>query len=142
VLAPADRRCARQPGSTRERDLFKAWSRMAGQLLKHSDKPHLAALLPEELREAHTPQNVLRDDAPAQRTADAVASGAHSGRKRTRLAAAAASVSARAAKKPTLDALPSLAAAKTLWDEELLEDAGALVEGDDDEALLEGAGFF
>jgi len=119
---------------------------MCGQLLKHSDKPHLAQLLAEELREAHTPEDVVRDDAPVQSTSEAMAGGACVGRKRTRLAAAAANVSARAAaaKRPSLDALPPLAAAKTLWDSECLQDAGVLLEdaGVEDEALLEGSGFF
>jgi len=55
---------ANLPGSTRQRDLLTAFSRMVSELLRHSDKPEVAALVPEHLRMCHRPRAVTRDDAP------------------------------------------------------------------------------
>ena len=43
------------PGSTRERDLLRSFSRMYPQLILHSDHPERLALVPEHLRNAHAP---------------------------------------------------------------------------------------
>ena len=37
---------------------------MVSELLRHSDKPEVAALVPEHLRMCHRPRAVTRDDAP------------------------------------------------------------------------------
>lgn len=55
---------ANLPGSTRQRDLLTSFSRMVSELLRHSDKPEVCALVPERLRKCHRPQAVTRDDAP------------------------------------------------------------------------------
>lgn len=43
------------PGSTRERDLLRSFSRMYPQLILHSDHPERLELVPEHLRSAHAP---------------------------------------------------------------------------------------
>ena len=55
---------ANLPGSTRQRDLLCSFSRMVSELLRHSDRPDVCALIPEHLRLCHRPQSVTRDDAP------------------------------------------------------------------------------
>ena len=55
---------ANLPGSTRQRDLLGSFSRMVSELLRHSDKPEMCSLIPEQLRLCHRPQTVTRDDAP------------------------------------------------------------------------------
>ena len=57
---------ANLPGSTRERDLLGSFSRMLPELLRHSDRQDVLALLKDELKEAHRPKAVQRDDATAQ----------------------------------------------------------------------------
>lgn len=37
---------------------------MVSELLRHSDRPEVCALIPEHLRLCHRPQAVTRDDAP------------------------------------------------------------------------------
>ena len=55
---------ANLPGSTRQRDLLCSFSRMVSELLRHSDRPDVCALIPEHLRLCHRPHSVTRDDAP------------------------------------------------------------------------------
>ena len=55
---------ANLPGSVRERDLLRSFSRMLSELLAHSSKPELCNLIEEDLRLAHRQKNVVRDDAP------------------------------------------------------------------------------
>ena len=55
---------ANLPGSTRQRDLLGSFSRMVSELLRHSDKPEVCSLIPEQLRLCHRPRTVTRDDAP------------------------------------------------------------------------------
>ena len=43
------------PGSVRERDLLRSFSRMYPQLILHSDHPERIALVPPHLRDAHKP---------------------------------------------------------------------------------------
>lgn len=43
------------PGSTRERDLLRSFSRMYPQLIVHSDHPERLCDVPEHLRDAHKP---------------------------------------------------------------------------------------
>ena len=43
------------PGSTRERDLLRSFSRMYPQLIVHSDHPERLCEVPEHLRDAHKP---------------------------------------------------------------------------------------
>ena len=51
--------------------MLRSFSRMLPELLRHSDKPHMLELLSDELKEAHRPRAVNRDDATAQQDADA-----------------------------------------------------------------------
>ena len=120
---------ARQPGSTRERDMLTSFSRMLPELLRHSDRKDVFERLPAHLKAAHRPRDVQRDDAPA-------AAHAH------------AHAPTRSAKKR---AAPSLGLHE-LWGADglgeasgadgdlssLIRDCG---EGSDDEALLASAGF-
>lgn len=137
---------ANLPGSTRERDLLYSFSRMAPELLRHSDRPDMLDLVPEELKDAHRPKQVDRDDAPAGRALTTGGRGGSRGKKRRASAAAV-----------TGGGMLDDAAGGTianLWDDggdELppLQATGAgaamtsIFEGDDDEAeaLLDGAGF-
>ena len=57
---------ANLPGSTRQRDLLVSFSRMMSELLRHSSKPEVRALLKPHLQLCHRPREVQRDDAPAQ----------------------------------------------------------------------------
>jgi len=57
---------ANLPGSTRQRDLLVAFSRMVSELLRHSSKPEVRALLKAHLQQCHRPRAVQRDDAPVQ----------------------------------------------------------------------------
>lgn len=57
---------ANLPGSTRQRDLLVAFSRMVSELLRHSSKPEVRALLKAHLQQCHRPRQVQRDDAPVQ----------------------------------------------------------------------------
>jgi len=57
---------ANLPGSTRQRDLLVSFARMASELLRHSSKPEVRALLKAHLKECHRPRAVQRDDAPVQ----------------------------------------------------------------------------
>ena len=57
---------ANLPGSTRQRDLLVAFSRMMSELLRHSSKPEVRALLKAHLQQCHRPRQVQRDDAPVQ----------------------------------------------------------------------------
>ena len=111
----ADGLRAWQPGSTRERDLLKAWSRMAGQLLLHSDQPHLADLLARELRDAHEPVPMPR--------ADATSVPSSTGKRKAAVA---------------FDDLPPLAAT-SLWEGGIMHDesAAGFGCGDEDEGLLD-----
>ena len=43
------------PGSVRERDMLRSFSRMYPQLILHSDHPERIALVPPHLRDAHKP---------------------------------------------------------------------------------------
>jgi hypothetical protein len=120
---------------------------MAGQLLLHSDRADLALLLPDELREAHAPNTALRDDAPAHGLA------ARTSKKRGRADnAAKRCVGAKAAKDGADELLAPLRStgADSLWAGGFVdvgnaanEDApGATLDlADDDDALLESAGF-
>ena len=56
---------ANLPGSTRQRDLLSSFSRMVSELLRHSNRPEVCELVPEQLRLCHRPRVVTRDDAPA-----------------------------------------------------------------------------
>tara|TARA_B110001452_G_scaffold171371_1_gene143447 strand:- start:2213 stop:2641 length:429 start_codon:yes stop_codon:yes gene_type:complete len=53
---------ANLPGSIRERQLLNAFARMAPELMRHSDKPHVADLVAPHLRAAHRPRQAKRDD--------------------------------------------------------------------------------
>ena len=121
---------ANLPGSTRERELLRAWSRMAGQLLLHSDKPHLADLIAPELRNVHAPATAVRDDAPVTRPPS---------KKRGRAKAAARAQTPKSARTMTLPPL----SAGGMWDDDFVGDSGdaTLEAGDGDEALLDAAGF-
>lgn len=55
---------ANLPGSTRQRDLLSSFARMVSELLRHSNRPEVCALVPERLRLCHRPRQVTRDDAP------------------------------------------------------------------------------
>ncbi len=57
---------ANLPGSTRQRDLLVAFSRMMSELLRHSSKPEVRALLKAHLQQCHRPRVVQRDDAPVR----------------------------------------------------------------------------
>ena len=57
------------PGSVRERDMLRSFSRMYPQLILHSDHPERIALVPPHLRDAHKP---VDDATPA----DALGAGA------------------------------------------------------------------
>ncbi len=57
---------ANLPGSTRQRDLLLAFSRMVSELLRHSSKPEVRELLKAHLQQCHRPRQVQRDDAPVQ----------------------------------------------------------------------------
>ena len=143
--APFDRRArtcaeiystgrANLPGSTRQRELLRAWSRMAGQLLKHSDQPHLADLLAPELRDAHEPSAAARDDAPLAARGDPPLTAPPERRAKSKPRAGG-----KRKADAALDDLPPLAAT-SLWDAEALKDEGVSpfehADGDDD--LLEG----
>ena len=54
---------ANLPGSTRERDLLNSFSRMLPELLRHSDRADVRELISDELKAAHRPAVVHRDDA-------------------------------------------------------------------------------
>ena len=60
---------ANLPGSTRQRCMIESFSRMIGELLRHSDRSDVLELLDEDLRDAHRPSVVERDDATAQEDA-------------------------------------------------------------------------
>lgn len=115
---------------------------MAPELLRHSDRPDMLDLVPEELKDAHRPKQVDRDDAPAGRALTTGGRGGSRGKKRRASAAAVTGM---------LDAGGTIA---NLWDDGVDElpplqatGAGAsmtsIFAGDDDEAeaLLDGAGF-
>ena len=100
-----------------------SFSRMVPELLRHSDRTDVLDLIEEEeLKAAHRPRVVERDDAPARKI-EASSSGAPL---RTQLLAL---------RKPATD----------LWEVDDLDIGGDLrFEGDlddEDEALLDGAGF-
>jgi len=61
---------ANLPGSTRQRDVLHSFSRMLPELLRHSDRKDMLDLIKDELKEAHRPREVQRDDATAQQHAD------------------------------------------------------------------------
>ena len=48
------------PGSRRERDLLRSWSRMAGELYRHSNKPEKASRFDERLSTFHQPAKGVR----------------------------------------------------------------------------------
>ena len=56
---------ANLPGATRQRCTLMSFARMLGELLRHSDRPDVLELLDAELRDAHRPSTVQRDDATA-----------------------------------------------------------------------------
>ena len=62
-LATAGR--ANLPGSTREREMLQSFARMVPELLRHSDRKDVLELLKPELKAAHRPRDVQRDDATA-----------------------------------------------------------------------------
>lgn len=90
---------------------------MAGQLLLHSDQPHLADLLDPELRDAHEPVPM---PLPAPIAAPATPA---TGKRKAAVA---------------FDDLPPLCAT-SLWDGAVMRDENAPVFGcgDDDEGLLD-----
>jgi TATA-box binding protein (TBP) (component of TFIID and TFIIIB) len=53
------------PGSTRERDLLRSFSRMYPQLIVHSDHPERLCQVPEHLRDAHKPGSAAHSAAPS-----------------------------------------------------------------------------
>ena len=108
---------------------------MAGQLLKHSDQPHLADRLAPELRDAHEPSAAARDDAPLVAAAAPAEAPAAAPRRAKPKPRAGGKRKADAA----LEDLPPLAAT-SLWDGDALKDEGApsFEHGDDDDALLDG----
>jgi hypothetical protein len=53
---------ANLPGSVRERDLLRSFSRMLPELLRHSDRPDTLDLIHNDLKAAHRPLLVTRDD--------------------------------------------------------------------------------
>jgi len=105
---------ANLPGSTRERDMIHSFSRMLPELLRHSDRKDVLGLLKEERKQAHRPRAVQRDDATAQEHAD------HEARPQR---------------------------SHSLWDvgdlegSELPEALSSTAWDEEDEALLDGAGF-
>jgi len=90
---------------------------MAGQLLLHSDRPHLADLLARELRDAHEPEPV-----PMPRV-DATPVPSSTGKRKAAVA---------------FDELPPLAAT-SLWEGGIMHDesAAGFRCGDEDEGLLD-----
>ena len=88
---------------------------MAGQLLLHSDQPHLADLLDRELREAHQPVPMPRVDATPVPSS--------TGKRKAAVA---------------FDELPPLAAT-SLWEGGIMHDesAAGFRCGDEDEGLLD-----
>jgi TATA-box binding protein (TBP) (component of TFIID and TFIIIB) len=107
---------ANLPGATRQRCTLTSFARMLGELLRHSDRTDVLELLDKDLRDAHRPSVVQRDDATAQDDAR------------------------RTGKLPMLPPLRS-----TLWDtpqEELPDElSGEFLMNEDDEDLLMNAGF-
>jgi len=114
---------ANLPGSTRERDMLGSFSRMLPELLRHSDRADVRELIADDLKAAHRPAAVQRDDAPE--------------------AAAPPPPPLGGAALGVLGAL----GATDLWADEEEEGLPAfdVAHGgggcDDDEALLDGAGF-
>jgi hypothetical protein len=53
------------PGSTRERDLLRSFSRMYPQLIAHSDHPERMCDVPEHLRDAHKPGSAASHSVPS-----------------------------------------------------------------------------
>ena len=110
---------ANLPGSTRERDMLGSFARMLPELLRHSDRPDVRELIADDLKAAHRPAAVQRDDAPE----------------------------AAAAPPPLGGAVAAALGATDLWADEEEEGLPAfdVAHGgggcDDDEALLDGAGF-
>ena len=49
--------------------MLRSFSRMLPELLRHSDRTDVFDRLPDNLKEAHRPRAVERDDAPAARPA-------------------------------------------------------------------------
>lgn len=91
---------------------------MAGQLLLHSDQPHLADLLEPSLRDAHEPVPM-----PLPVPIAAPATPAATGKRKAAVA---------------FDELPPLCAT-SLWEGSVMRDESAAVFGcaDDDEGLLD-----
>ena len=64
------------PGSVRERDLLRSFSRMYPQLILHSDHPERIALVPPHLRDAHKPTAAPGATTAAAEGAPAAVAGA------------------------------------------------------------------
>ena len=110
--------------------MLHSFSRMLPELLLHSDRTDVRALIAEDLKAAHRPAAVQRDDAPEAEAPAAAAAAAS----RTTLAAADLWESAEL---PSVFGLPP-----GVGDGDDDADGMAFV-GDDamHEALLDGAGF-
>lgn len=115
---------ANLPGSTRQRCMIESFARMIGELLRHSDRNDVLELLDKDLRDAHRPSVVQRDDATAQDDAN------------------------RSGKTVSMP-LPPLRSTTSLWDASLDDDVSGipdlagdfLMNEDEDDALLSNAGF-
>ena len=112
--------------------MLRSFARMLPELLRHSDRKDVLDGIRDELKEAHRPRAVQRDDATAQEDA-------------CRNAAATAATAAAAASAPRRSS--------SLWGSELGSLGEAMREPElgrelffgaddnEDEALLDGAGF-
>ena len=113
---------ANLPGSTRERDLLNSFSRMLPELLRHSDRADVREFISDELKAAHRPAAVHRDDA---------------------LEGEDETTRAKAPRLPVATDLWADAELPTLHGAQGAAGLDALGFADDgmDEALLDGAGF-
>ena len=133
---------ANLPGSTRERDMLHSFSRMLPELLLHSDRTDVRALIAEDLQAAHRPAAVQRDDAPEGEAS------AHA-RSALPLAVTTATTTTIAtdlwelAELPSMFGLPHGVCDNDPDDPDDLDDPDGVAFGDDamHEALLDGAGF-
>lgn len=121
---------ANLPGSTRERDLLHSFARMLPELLRHSDRKDVLERIKDELKEAHRPRAVQRDDATAQEDACLASSAAAAGRAPRRSTSLWETELGGGGLGDTT--VPDLAR------DPLLGDDG---DAEADEALLDGAGF-
>lgn len=122
---------ANLPGSTRERALLHSFAHMLPELLRHSDRKDVLERIKDELKEAHRPRAVQRDDATAQEDA-CLASAAAAGRAPRRSTSLWETELGGGGGLGDTTTVPDLAR------DPLLGDDG---DAEADEALLDGAGF-